>query len=373
MRSLQFFAVLLLCTAPGLFAQRMGALWEYAYPYEAEAIRLGGVYVGVARGLTAMHSNTAALGFQQDAQLLFSSGRSQEVWDNEYAAAYDLAGSVHIPDWQTTLGISLDVDDFIWKQRNGTDWGSISSYYTHVQNTRLGIHLARRMNEWLAIGIIVRRYESALEMLSAPWGGGSATATGWDVSLSAHARHAADFIGRPSDEMRYGITIDNVLGTELWYLDERNADPLHQVFRTGGGYFWRPEFGRFLGADILSALLAVDASLQGTKHEFRNWGTVGGAAELRFMEVLMISAGIENVIRLGNRYDNWPEYPVLRYGVGLDIPIGRFIDMGIPFVMQFDYAHTEWNSDAEEKEYWHPEDHPQQVNAFSILVRAGLL
>jgi hypothetical protein len=118
--------------------------------------------------------------------------------------------------------------------------------------------------------------------------------------------------------------------------------------------------------------VTVETSLQGTKHEFRNWGTIAGAAELRIMEVLMVSAGIENIIRLGNRGGYWPEYPVLRYGVGLDLPLARIFQMNIPFTLQLDYAHTKWDSKYEEEEYWNPADHPQQVNSFSIELRTGL-
>jgi len=86
----------------------------------------------------------------------------------------------------------------------------------------------------------------------------------------------------------------------------------------------------------------------------------------------MLSAGIENIVRLGNRYGYWPEYPVLRYGAGLDIPLDRLFDLDVPVQFQIDYAHTTWNLLAEEQLYWNPDDHPQQVNALSLQMKAGV-
>jgi hypothetical protein len=42
----------------------------------------------------------------------------------------------------------------------------------------------------------------------------------------------------------------------------------------------------------------------------------------------------------------------------------------VPIEIQIDYAHTMWNSLAEENHNWDPNDHPQQVNALSLQLRA---
>lgn len=368
MKSALLIVTLLLSTSSCLFAQRIGAMWWYANPHQAEAIRLGGAYTAVGRGLTSMHNNTAALGFQEGAQVLLSSGRSLNFEDAEFSSPYSMAAAMHIPGWQTTVGLSFDDDKWILERSDETG----TSNATHDQNNRLGIHLARRLNNWLSLGLAVRRHESTMAPAYTAREQWSWSAVGWDLSMSAHGRHTASFIGRSSDEIRYGLSIDNMLGTEVWYIDEAQKDPLHQVFRVGAAYFWNPDMGSVLNANILSALLTVESSLQGTKYEFRNWGTMGGAAELRILEVLMLSAGIENIVQLDNEYDYWPEYPVLRYGAGIDLPLDRIFGMDIPFALQIDYAHTAWNSDAEEELFWNPGDHPQQVNAFSLQLRADV-
>lgn len=263
------------------------------------------------------------------------------------------------------MGISLDDDEWEFEPDNTND-----SYLFHCHDTRLGIHLAQRMNEWLALGIALRRYGSAPKQLSPVRENTDVNAVIWDLALSLHGKHRAASIGRPSDEFHYGITIDNLLGTEIWYRDENLKDPITQEARLAAAYFWNPEMGHVLRANVLSVLLTVESSLQGTKHEFRNWGTLDGAAELRILEVFMLSAGIENIVRLGNRYRYWPEYPVLRYGAGLDIPLDRLFDLDVPFEIQIDYAHTMWNSLAEENLNWDPNDNPQQVNALSLQLRA---
>ncbi len=363
MRSILLIAVFLLSPSLSLLAQELGALWWNAHPYQAEAIRLGGAYSAVGRGLASMHSNSAALAFQQGARLQFSRGRSQTIIDVELNNPYTIAAAASIPGTNVALGVSIDRDEWDIEPRNTND-----SYLFRHRSTRLGIHLARQMSDWLAIGVSVRHYESSIETLYREHM--SATAAGWDFSVSVHGRHGATFLGRPSDEIRYGLTLDNILGTEVWYIDEAQKDHLNQVLRAGAAYFWNPDMGRMLNANVLSVLLTVESSLQGTEHEFRNWGTVGGAAELRILEILMLSAGIENIVRLGNRYEYWPEYPVLRYGAGLDIPLDRLFDLDLPITVQIDYAHTEWNSD--EDYYWYYYDDPKQVNAFSLQIMADV-
>lgn len=369
MRSILLSAVFLLTPSLSLLAQEPGALWLYAHPYQAEAIRLGGAYTAVGRGLASMHSNSAALAFQQGARLQFSRGRSQKSSDTdidtELNNPYTIAAAVSIPGTNVALGISIDRDELDIEPRNTND-----SYLFRHRSTRLGIHLARQMSDWLSVGAAIRQHQSHIQALGSLREGSSATATAWDLSLSVHGRHRAQFLGRPSDEVRYGLTLDNILGTDVWYIDETQKDHLNQVLRAGAAYFWNPDMGRMLNANALSVLLTVESSLQGTEHEFRNWGTVGGAAELRILEVLMLSAGLENIVRLGNRYGYWPEYPVLRYGAGLDIPLDRLFDLDLPITVQIDYAHTEWNSDDDEYPYWYPADDPQQVNAFSLQLIA---
>jgi hypothetical protein len=369
MKSVLLITAFLLATSPSLFterlfAQRVGELWWYAYPFEAEAIRLGGAYTAVGRGLASMHSNSAALGFQEGAQVLYSSGRSFEWPDAEFNYAYDIAAAVHIPGWRTTLGISLDADKQIYESNDTNE-----PFLFHIKDRLFGIHLARRMTDWLSLGLAIRRYEYAFEEASYARERAIGTAVGWDLSVSANGRHKATLIGRPSDEIRYGFTADNILGTRIWFTDESHTYPLHQTLRFGTAYLWRPEWCRIWNADLFTGLVTVESSLQGTDHEFRTWGTIGGGAELRILEVLMISAGVENIMRLGNRIVQWPEYPVFRYGAGLDIPLHRLLDMDIPFALQLDYAHTVWNDDVNESGHWDPDKHTQQVNAFSVQLR----
>lgn len=365
MRSALLIATLLLSTSSCLFAQRIGAMWWYANPHQAEAIRLGGAYAAVGRGLASMHSNTAALGFQEDAQFLVAGGRSLRFGHIKFSNPYSFAAAMHIPGWLTTVGISFDDDEWILNPQNEGYAPAV-----HVQNERLGIHLARRMNDCFSVGLAVRRHGSSIEPMYSGREQLDARAVGWDMSISVHGRHAAAFLGRHLDELRYGLTIDNILGTEISYIDEEQKDPLHQVLRIGAAYFWRPRFKQLWDVNILSGFVVLESSIQGTRHEFRNWGTIGGAAELRILEVFMLSAGIENIVRLGNAYEYWPEYPVLRYGAGLVIPLDRVFDTDAPISLQIDYAHTAWNIDAEEELHWDPSDHPQQVNAFSMQLRA---
>lgn len=250
-----------------------------------------------------------------------------ELKELRYEVAYDVAAAVHFPAWQTTLGLEFNKNEWDRKQWRDTQ----GPYAFQVQNGRFGIHLADGCTTGWHSGLPSGVMDPRLQYCPLRANRGDATAVGWDLSFSIHGRHGGAFIGRPTDEIRYGLTVDNFLGTEINFNDENQREPLHQVFRAGAGYFWRTGLGQLLHADILSALVTVESSLPGTEHEFRNWGTVAGAAELRILEVFMVSAGTENVIRLESMYGDQPEYPVLRYGVGLDLPLDRIFRMDIPF------------------------------------------
>ncbi len=362
--------IMIIALFPGMVAaQRMGAFSEHSLPYDAESIRLGGMYVGVGRGLASMHSNGAALAFQSGAQLLFSSGRSMHMVDFENAETYSAAAAFHFPDWQSTVGIEFTSDRALWEPEWQMDPYPASFV---LADSRFSLHAASRMNGWLALGLAIRHYRSSIEQRYARREQGTGSAVAWDIALSVNGRHALDFLGRPTDEIRYGITFDNILGSEVAYIDESQSDPVHQVFRVGAAYFWRPLFGRALGAEVLSALVTAEASLQGTGLEYRNWGTVGGAAELRILEVLLLSAGVENFVRISSRYSDHPEYPVLRWGAGIDLPLDRLLSTDFPLALQIDYARTDWSTADDEYPRWDPAKHTQQVNAVGAQLKAGI-
>ncbi len=363
MRStITIIVLMLLSPATAIFGQDKGMFMEYSLPHYAEAIRLGGPYVAVGRGLSSMHSNSAALGFQTGVQGMYSGGRSRIATATDYIEAFDAAAAVHLPAMRATLGIEFSSDDL--KTRD---------YYMEYRylNRRISIHAARRINDWLALAIIARRYEYQIRIVSPS--SEQITTTLWDISLSAHSRQAADFLGRPMDEIRFGLTLDNALGTEFYYFPEdRIGEPIHQAIRAGTAYFWRPGLGRILDCDLLSALVTFELSAQGTRHEFRNWGTLGAGVELRLMEVLLLSVGRENFMELSDTYHLWSAYPTLRWGVGLDLPLHRLLGLADPLMLQLDYAVSEWREDAGTFNPAWPERYKLMSNAASAQLRVGM-
>jgi hypothetical protein len=354
--------LMLLSPAAAIFGQDEGMFMEYAHPHYAEAIRLGGPYVAVGRGLSCMHSNSAALGFQTGVQGIYSGGRSRIAAATDYIEAFDAAAAIHIPALRATLGIEFSSDDV--KTRD----------YYHVYrylDRRISLHAAGRINDWLALAITARRYESQARIVS-PFSE-HIEVSDWDISLSAHSMHTADFLGRPMDEIRIGLTLDNALGTEFSYFPEdRHGEPIHQAIRAGTAYFWRPGLGSWLHADLLSALVTFEVSAQGTRHEFRNWGTLGAGVELRLMEVFLLSVGKENFMALSDKYHSWSRYPVFRWGVGLDLPLHRLLGLADAVMLQLDYAATEWREDAGTFNPASPERYTRMSNAASAQLRVGM-
>ncbi|MCB2205831.1 hypothetical protein KQI65_13890 [bacterium] len=357
----------LLCSFSVAHAQRYGAFTEYTYPQFAEVIRLGSAYAAVGRGPAVMHVNSAALAFLKGKQLDVSTGRSLGENDWEYDLPLDAAATVHVPEWRMTFGASVNLDQFEWEPR----WDAENlSRYT-VTNRRYGLHAARSMTDWLAIGAAIMVYDSYLEAYSWAHESGTGRATFMDFALSAMSRHRVDFLGRDDDELRCMLGLSNVLSTETYYIDEAQKDPIQQVFRVGAAYFWNPDFGQAAGLDVFSALVSAESTIQGVEYEFKNWGTVAGAMEVRLLEVLMLSGGVENIIRLPESFSGWDEYPVFRYGIGIYLPLHHILNFERAVGVQFDYAHTAWNSETDSWYRFDPEKHPQQVNAFSLRLQIG--
>jgi len=363
----QLFVVVIVVAPTAMFGQSYGAFVDYSHPHYAELIRLGGPYVAVGRGLSCMHSNSAALGFHTGTQVQFSRGRSMQTFMKEYIEAYDAGAAVHFANLESTLGVEFNDDEYYVK-----DLSNRPSKY-HFTDRRIGFHFARVVSDVLALGVTLRRYESSVRQLLYPGEQqGKAKAAFWDLSFSAHARAAADFLGRPMDEIRLGLTLDNIIGTEVYYIDEAQGDPMHQVIRAGTAYFWRPGMGRLLACDLLSALVTFEASVQGTRQDFRNWGTLGAGVELRLMEVLLLSVGRENFMELSDKYHYWSRYPVLRWGAGLDLPLHRLFGLADPVTLQLDYAVTEWRDDAGTSNPNLPDHYKLLSNAASAQLRVGM-
>ncbi len=174
------------------------------------------------------------------------------------------------------------------------------------------------------------------------------------------------------DEIRLGLTLDNVVGTDVYYIDEAQGEPMHQVIRAGTAYFWRPGMGWILDCDLLSALVTFEASVQGTRQDFRNWGKLGAGVELRLMEVLLLSVGRENFMELSDKYHYWSRYPVIRWGAGLDLPLHRLFGLADSLMLQLDYAVTEWPDDAVKLNPRLPDRFTLMSNSASAQLRVGM-
>ena len=366
-RALPLFLATLLCGAVSLFAQST-MFQEMSYPHYAEAVRLGGQYVAVGRSAAAAHVNSAALAFQPEVQLLFSSGRSAPFPTVEYDMVSDVVISAPIPGWSTTVGVGYLIDDFIAHFRDASGW--LDEY--EFRNSRLSAHVATAVLDGLSVGFAAHHYDSRID-----WSGGNreigeVSTDAWDASLSAHARMTASFIGRETDELRFGLTFDNIFGSEIYYIDKAQAEPIHQVFRFGTAYFWNPRYETVFGLDPFAALLTLEGSLHGGAYAYDTWSQYGIGGEIRLFEILMLSAGWENLEWQTYGYNN-PGYPVLRWGFGLDLPLHRLWNDGMPVHLQFDYARTEWNSETNDDGYWYFRDRSSVDDpVWSVRLRAPL-
>ncbi|MBR9975890.1 MAG: hypothetical protein KFF77_09950 [Bacteroidetes bacterium] len=365
-RALPLFLVTLLCGAVSLSAQNNMLFLEMSYPHYAEAVRLGGQYVAVGRGAAAAHVNSAALAFQPEVQVLFSSGRSAPFPGVEYDMASDVVVSAPIPGWNTTVGVGYLIDDFTTSFKSYDD----GLYVYDIRNTRLSVHTATALLEGLALGLAAHRYDSRIRP---SWRSDyEATADAWDASLSVHARMTASFIGRERDELRFGLTFDNIFASDIRYIDEAQAEPIHQVFRLGASYFWNPRYDRVWDLDPFAALLTLEGSLHGRDHEYRTWSQYGIGGEIRLFEILMLSAGWENLEWQAYSYND-PGLPALRWGFGLDLPLHRLWSGGMPVHLQLDFARTEWYADTDNAYEWRYSDRSSVDDpVWSLQLRAPL-
>ena len=350
--------------------------FEYALsPHGAEAIRLGGGYVGVGRGLASMHANTASLAFQPGVQVMYTTGRSLQWLAVDLTSAYDVAAAVHIPQTSTTVGVEYNHDAWEFEVR---DEGNNPLGTFGFDDQRLSIHVAQRIAEWLGVGVAVRNYTSKLSQVGTARETASIDADQWEMSISAHARHAASFLGRPDDELRYGITLDKALGSDGSYTlidaaQPHPADPMQQMLRVGLGYFWYPAVGRMFGLDALQVLGTAEMQIEGKEYEFGDYQGFAAGVELRIAEVLLLSAGTQTRNWTGEGNEEWSAYPALRYGVGLDLPFDRLLKARVPLALRFDFGVTSWNGDATDLPMWDDEDRGSKDTAISIHLVANVL
>lgn len=294
----------------------------------ARAIRLGNAYTGVAEGPEALYYNAAGIADQSLYSFTMSGGQGLGLFVHK-TSSYDYALIVPLSGNLGTIGLSVNK----------------LSYYLDVYETNesiYNINYAKKLSENFSAGMTVSYYKLNFPNLSAGSDNEPISGSAFDLNLSALYKLPGDFNISDKDKFQIGLQIKNILNTKVKYDDFPQDDYKFQNIRLGLSYSYNSGLEPIFNLSPLKFMLAFDAVLNGTDYEFKEWQPNYGL-ELTLFEILELSFGRENEIQIEETYSYSPQYPVNRYGFGINIPFSS------QFKMKFDYSISDWQKIDEEK------------------------
>ncbi len=331
-----------------LYSQSAGWFSHLSASRYAESVRLSGAYSALARGPAAVQYNTAGLAAQEGFSMVYSEGQGFAMLSTEIRDAFDIAIVGQVPAWNSAFAISYSKLPATrhWQGSTGNDAGQLEFKF---EPQMFRIHGAIQIVEELACGISINYYEDSqfrdeyaydrnqpiFEIIQL-----------FDMSLSIHGRIQDLFAENNSDEMRFGLSAQNILGTDVLVSNDSRYGPLYdQLFQTLRGGI---SYSRILNLEKvenlhpLQIVAAVEASVHGAEYDYEDF-YYSAALEATVFEFLMVSAGIEDSKDITGWNWHRGEYPVFRYGFGFIVPLGKLLNLQQRIDFQFDYARSEWN------------------------------
>ncbi|MBE0645895.1 MAG: hypothetical protein IH600_17575 [Bacteroidetes bacterium] len=313
---------------------------EFDAPRYAESIRLASSYTGVARGLAAVQHNPAGLAFQSGFAGTFSSNTGALLFRYNFENIYNAAAAGHIESWGTTIAVTHSRVDF----QQAEVWANMDTAYhppTRWDSRLTTAHVAVKVGHLFSVGASLYNYsaERTSDGPSREDGYRFGTKNTIDLGLSVFGRHTGLFFSDKSDQFNYGINLQNVQGSAIVWDSWTFTEHLHQYLRSGIAYIWRAPVGTLLERDALHIMLASDLTLVGSSYDFTR-AKYSAALEFTVAEMLMFSVGGEDEEQLTAA--KWEVPTTLRYGFGVIIPVGEFVDLGQRLDIQFDYARSEF-------------------------------
>ncbi|MCU7493058.1 MAG: hypothetical protein HF310_16280 [Ignavibacteria bacterium] len=341
-----------------------GAFDSYNTSRFARVIRLGDAYTGVAKGLESMFYNTAGLAGINYYGAAFSNGHGIGVMLPNKVTPNDYAAVAPLPENLGTVGFSVNSLAFKY-----------DGFFEESQ-TIYAVHYARKVIDKLSLGISADYYVDNNNSLLLHFGQLPKEVTGkaFDLSLSALYQFPEAVLLTPRDEFQIGVHFRNVLNTKMSYSETSAKDPLSQNIRTGLSYTFVPSIQKIYDLEPVRFMAAFDAVFYGADYKFNEWKPNYGL-ELTLLEILQLSFGRENELQINNLWDYSPQYPVNRYGFGINIPVNRILNLKNMLELDLNYSLSDWQKVDESNPPYYIEIQKKALinkDAFSMSVKFKL-
>ncbi|MFZ1520133.1 MAG: hypothetical protein WAU11_15245 [Ignavibacteriaceae bacterium] len=295
----------------------------------ARVIRIGNAYAGVAEGVESIYYNVAGLANFNGYGVLYSNGHGYAFYIDD-SRLNDFTLALQLPDSIGTAALSLQT---FTSPTLSDDFGMY--LYT--------LSFARKLFDQFSAGINVNYFYETNEygLFADPSAIKVYNASAFDLSLGLLYELPNEFKLSNYDKFNVGFQIKNLLNNQLHYDETGLEHYLFQEIRLGLGYLLDLQLEKVYGFNPITIQLSADAVFQGSDYAFREWQPNYGI-EITTMEIVQLSYGRENEKQIKKTYDYSPQHPVSRYGIGLNIPIERIINLPYKCHLNINYCISDW-------------------------------
>ena len=329
MRLLKVITIILILAT--ISSGQQGQYSEFNTSRYARVVGLGNAFTGLADDIETVYYNSAGLANLDYYSVSYSDGQGTTFAFNDYTADNF---ALLLPTFSNIGKFALSITRLKF---------NLMSTFTQ---SLYRLHYARNISDQLSIGASVNYYHlfvSSYSTVTHP-GGIDKELSGntFDISLSALYSIPIMFIPGIINETRFGFQMQNLFDTDVNISNEFEPHPKHQILRMGASTSIIPKLPTVLRLNPIKFIVVADAVFYGSEYDFNLWQPNFGI-ELKLFEILSLRYGRENENEIGEAYFYSPQHPVKRYGIGLSVPLHKFLTDYEKLELSFDYSYSDWD------------------------------
>jgi len=323
------FAFLCSFQLTNIFAQ--GFFEILGTSHYTRAIRLGNSYTGVAEGPEAIYYNVAGLANLNGYSTLYSNGQGLAYFSGEIKTN-DLVLTYSLPEEIGTLGLSFFSNFFPKYSSNGD-----------LTFNMFNLSYGRKLFNKFSAGIGINYYRLKAEYkLPNPLNLENETGSAFDLTVGLLYELPDEMKLNNNDNFKAGIQFKNILNSQVKYDPGYEGHHLFQDIRFGVSYLYNFGFDKINNLELLKVLLTGDAVTQGADYDFTDWNPNYGI-EATLLEILQLSFGRENTKKI-KEYDGYTlQFPVNRFGFGLNVPLDYLLELSYKANLSINYSISDWD------------------------------
>jgi hypothetical protein len=332
-----------MCLLSDTFAQ-FSQFEEFNTARFSRVIGMGNAFTGLADDIETVYFNPAGLAGLDYYAAIYSMGHGFAVITNDYTAD-DLA--VIIPAFNKLGIFALSVDRF----KLTPDAVPESTYRECLYR----LHFSRFLFTNFSVGTSLNfycfyNYNSSPKIMDESTSN-EISGNAFDLSISAlYILPAISFPGFVN-ETRFGFQMQNIIDSDMHYSENLESNSKHQTLRAGLSTGFVPNIQKQFNLIPIKFIIAADGVFYGSAYKFSLFQPNFGI-ELVLFEILKGRYGRENELVIGDAYEYSPQHPVKRYGLGITIPLHKFIKGFEKLELSVDYSYSDWDQIDESKSFF---------------------